>query len=88
MTADNKDDALVASDEEVVSIQEDIGRTRDQMKTTLEALEQKLNPSNVRDRAATELEGVGGYVKPAFRAPRGGSRLRKIDASPEISCPA
>lgn len=51
----------------VESLREDVDRTRAGMASTIRALEEKLDPSDLRDKAAEELEKVEVRVKAAVR---------------------
>ena len=56
-----------ADDARVAALRQEVDRTRTQMSGTIQALEDKLNPRDLRDAAASELENVGKHVKAAVR---------------------
>ncbi len=65
--SDTKANDSMTDDARVVALREDVDRTRTQMSGTIQALEEKLNPQDLRDKAANELENVEKHVKAAVR---------------------
>lgn len=67
MNDQNKENVPSADDARVASLRQEVERTRTQMSGTIQALEEKLNPQDLRDKAVTELENVEKHVKAAVR---------------------
>jgi|GEM_PF-1419545 len=65
--SDTKPKDPTADDARVAGLREEVDRTRTQMSGTIQALEEKLNPQDLRDKAASELENVEKHVQAAVR---------------------
>jgi len=65
MSDENKDKDPVADDARVAALRDEVDRTRMQMSGTIQALEDKLNPQDLRDKAANELENLEKHVRAA-----------------------
>jgi hypothetical protein len=65
--SDTKQSELSEDEIRVNTLRQDVDRTRSQMSSTIQALQEKLEPEGLREKAASELENVEKHVKAAVR---------------------